>query len=111
MESLGGNSKWWNRFLARHAAMVYYTLLMILFMSSPRLAYLSSELLELHAVDTYTEFYESNKNILKKLPPTKEGFEYFKYAENLYDIFYQISIDEYKHALNMRFVKKLPNRY
>jgi hypothetical protein len=111
MESLGGNSKWWNRFLARHAAMVYYTLLMILFMSSPRLAYLSSELLEMHAVDTYTEFYESNKNILKKLPPTKEGFEYFKYAENLYDIFYQISIDEYKHALNMRFVKKLPNRY
>lgn len=111
MESLGGNSKWWNRFLARHSAMVYYTLLMILFMSSPRLAYLSSELLEMHAVDTYTEFYESNKNILKKLPPTKEGLEYFKYAENLYDIFYQISKDEYKHALNMRFVKKLPNRY
>lgn len=110
MESLGGNSKWWNRFIARHSAMVYYTLLMVLFMASPRLAYLSSELLEMHAVDTYTEFYESNESILKQLPPTKEGLEYFKYAENLYDIFYQISRDEYKHAMNMRFVKKLPNR-
>jgi hypothetical protein len=111
MESLGGNSKWWNRFLARHSAMVYYTVLLVLFMSSPRLAYLSSELLEMHAVDTYTEFYESNKIILKQLPPNKECFEYFKYAENLYDIFHQISKDEYKHALNMRFVKKLPNRH
>lgn len=110
MESLGGNSKWWNRFLARHCAVGYYGILLVLFMCSPRLAYLSSELLEMHAVDTYTEFYESNKQILKSLPPTKEGMEYFKYAENLYDIFYQITIDEYGHALNMRFVKQLPNK-
>lgn len=111
MESLGGNSKWWNRFLARHGAMAYYIILMVMFMASPRLAYLSSELLEMHAVDTYTEFYESNEIILKQLPPNKESLEYFKYAENLYDVFYQIGRDEYKHALNMRFVKKLPNRY
>lgn len=110
MESLGGNSKWWNRFLARHGAMAYYVILMVLFMASPRLAYLSSELLEMHAVDTYTEFYESNKSVLKNLPPNKECLDYFKYAENLYDVFYQISRDEYKHALNMRFVKKLPNK-
>tara|TARA_Y100000389_G_scaffold199637_1_gene238412 strand:- start:5996 stop:6904 length:909 start_codon:yes stop_codon:yes gene_type:complete len=108
MESLGGNSKWWNRFLATHGGMVYYGVLLILFMISPRIAYLSSELLEMHAVDTYTEFYESNENILKQLPPTKEGLEYFKYADNLYDIFYQISKDEYHHALSMRYVKKLP---
>ena len=110
MESLGGNSKWWNRFLARHGAMAYYGVLMVLFMASPRLAYLSSELLEMHAVDTYTEFYESNQSVLKNLPPNKECLDYFKYAENLYDVFYQISRDEHKHALNMRFVKKLPNR-
>jgi hypothetical protein len=109
MESLGGHSKWWNRLLARHISMMYYIVLMILFMASPRLAYLSSELLEMHAVDTYTEFYESNKSILKQLPPNKECLEYFKYAENLYDVFYQIANDEYKHALNMRFVKNLPN--
>jgi ubiquinol oxidase len=110
MESLGGNSKWWNRFIARHGAMAYYGILMVLFMASPRLAYLSSELLEMHAVDTYSEFHESNKSVLKKLPPNKECLDYFKYAESLYDVFYQISRDEYKHALNMRFVKKLPNR-
>ena len=108
MESLGGNSKWWNRFLATHGGMAYYGVLLILFMISPRTAYLSSELLEMHAVDTYTEFYESNVNILKQLPPTKEALEYFRYADNLYDIFYQISKDEYDHALNMRFIKKLP---
>jgi len=108
MESLGGNSKWWNRFLATHGGMAYYGVLLILFMISPRTAYLSSELLEMHAVDTYTEFYESNETILKQLPPTKEGLEYFRYADNLYDIFYQISRDEYDHALNMRFVKRLP---
>lgn len=108
MESLGGNSKWWNRFLATHGGMAYYGMLIILFMISPRTAYLTSELLEMHAVDTYTEFYESNEKILKQLPPTKEGLEYFRYADNLYDIFYQISKDEYDHALSMRFVKKLP---
>lgn len=109
MESLGGNSKWWNRFLARHGGMAYYGVLLILFMVSPKIAYLSSELLEMHAVDTYEEFYESNENVLKQLPPTKECLEYFKYAENLYDIFYRIGQDEYNHALNMRFVKKLPS--
>lgn len=109
MESLGGHSNWWNRFLARHIAMMYYIVLMVFFMASPRLAYLSSELLEMHAFDTYTEFYESNKSILKQLPPNKECLEYFKYAENLYDVFYQIASDEHKHALNMRFVKNLPN--
>tara|TARA_Y100000389_G_C17450690_1_gene514579 strand:- start:457 stop:1368 length:912 start_codon:yes stop_codon:yes gene_type:complete len=108
MESLGGNSKWWNRFLATHGGMAYYGVLLILFMISPRTAYLSSELLEMHAVDTYTEFYESNETILKQLPPTQEGLNYFRYADNLYDIFYQISKDEYDHALSMRFVKKLP---
>ena len=109
MESLGGDTKWWNRFLARHGAMVYYLVLIILFMVSPRTAYLSSELLEMHAVDTYEEFYESNKELLKKLPPTEEALKYFKYSENLYDVFYQICIDEYGHAINMRFIKKLPN--
>jgi len=109
MESLGGDATWWNRFLARHGAMAYYCILIVLFMVSPRNAYLSSELLEMHAVDTYEEFYESNKSLLKRLPPTEEALDYFKYSENLYDVFYQICIDEYGHAINMRFIKKLPS--
>nr|QOI90341.1 hypothetical protein HWQ62_00204 [Pyramimonas orientalis virus] len=109
MESLGGNAKWWNRFLARHGAMAYYGVLLILFMLSPKTAYMSSELLEMHAVDTYTEFYESNESILKNLPPTKEALEYKPGTQNLYDVFKQIRDDEYKHAKQMNYVKQLPN--
>ena len=109
MESLGGNSKWWNRFLARHGAMAYYGVLLVLFMVSPRLAYLSSELLEMHAVDTYTEFYESNANILRNLPPTKQAIQYKPDAWNLYEVFQSIAQDEYKHAMEMRYVKSLPD--
>ena len=110
MESLGGNSKWWNRFLARHGAMAYYGMLLIFFMISPRTAYLSSELLEMHAVDTYTEFYETNEFILKQLPLTNEAYEYDSEAENLYDIFKKISEDELHHAFEMKKVKNLPNQ-
>lgn len=109
MESLGGNISWWNRFIARHGAMAYYGVLLILFMTSPRIAYLSSELLEMHAVDTYTEFYESNERILKNLPPTQEALMYKPDAWNLYDIFKQIASDEYHHAMSMRYIRNLPN--
>ncbi len=111
MESLGGNAKWWNRFLARHGAMAYHGVLLILFMVSPRLAYLSSELLEMHAVDTYTEFYESNEKILKVMSPTKEALDYHPYATNLYDVFKQISKDELEHARQMNYVKQLRDGY
>lgn len=36
---------------------------------SPFLAYNFSELIESHAVDTYTEFAEANKDLLQSLPP------------------------------------------
>jgi ubiquinol oxidase len=105
MESLGGDALWWNRFLARHVAMAYYGVLMIFFMISPRLAYLSSELLEMHAVDTYEEFYTSNTEILSNLPPTKESLEYLNTAQSLYDVFQQICNDEYQHAQQMSILK------
>jgi ubiquinol oxidase len=108
MESLGGDALWWNRFLARHVAMGYYTVLFVFFLFSPKLAYLSSELLELHAVDTYTEFLESNQDILKQLPPTIESYDYMPYATSLHDIFSQIANDEYKHALSMKYMSNLP---
>lgn len=110
MESLGGSASWWNRFLARHGAMAYYGVLLILFMTSPRTAYLSSELLEMHAVDTYTEFFESNEKVLKSLPPTKEAIRYKPDAWNMYDVFKQIATDEFEHAVNMKYVRSLPDR-
>lgn len=107
MESLGGDSLWWNRFLARHTAMVYYLVLVILFMVSPRTAYMSSELLERHAVDTYEEFYEANKDILKKMPLTQSAIDYLPTATTFYDVFKSIANDENEHADTMKVVQSL----
>ena len=61
MEALGGDQSWQVRFLAQHAAVAYYWVLVLLFMASPSLGYLFSVLLEGHAVDTYAEFVEANE--------------------------------------------------
>lgn len=42
------------------------------YLVSPFLAYNFSELIESHAVDTYTEFAEDNKELLQSLPPTPQ---------------------------------------
>lgn len=106
MESLGGDSLWWNRFIARHGAIVYFTVLIVMFMVSPKLAYLSSELLEMHAVHTYTEFYETNEKRLKMMKPTAEALEYDPYSESFYDIFRYIASDELGHARAMKHIRR-----
>jgi ubiquinol oxidase len=50
-----GDQLWIDRFMAQHAAIVYYIILVLLFVFSPKLAYNFSELIEAHAVDTYGE--------------------------------------------------------
>jgi len=107
MESLGGDSLWWNRFLARHGAMAYYVMLVMLFMVSPRIAYMCSEMLELHAVDTYSEFYQSNELLLKEMPLTKAATEYDPEAQTFYDVFVRIANDEKQHANTMGVMKTL----
>ena len=64
MESLGGDQKWRVRFLAQHAAIVYFFVLIGLWITSPSLAYNFSQLIEAHAVDTYEEFAESNLGVM-----------------------------------------------
>lgn len=49
MEALGGDNRWLDRFLARHSAILYYWVINLLFVYSPRLAYNFSELIESHA--------------------------------------------------------------
>jgi ubiquinol oxidase len=107
MESLGGNTLWWNRFLARHGAIAYYVILLLLYIFNPRIAYLSSELLEMHAVDTYTEFYESNREILSSMPLTPAAHGYAPSAENMYDVFVKIAEDEWFHAETMKTIRNL----
>lgn len=58
MESLGGDALWIDRFLAQHGAILYYWVLVAFFLLFPSLAYNFSELVELHASDTYAEFVD-----------------------------------------------------
>ena len=128
MESLGGDQAYWVRFVAQHSALVYFFVLCVLFAISPTLSYRFSELLENHAVITYSVFCENNKQLLKDLPPSKAAVEYYSlgtsdvfYAEfqtaamatgqeirrpgeqmrNLHDVFRAIADDEADHVKTM----------
>jgi ubiquinol oxidase len=86
MESLGGDQTWWVRFVAQHSAIVYYFVLCALFAISPSLSYKFSELLETHAVNTYTVFMDNNRDLLKELPPPNAAVNY--YSLGISDPFY-----------------------
>ncbi|CAM9496956.1 unnamed protein product [Pylaiella littoralis] len=122
MESLGGDTQWSDRFLARHAAIIYYLVLTLGYLVSPFLAYNFSELIESHAVDTYTEFAEVNKELLMSLPATPQALDYYEGGDmylfdefqtsrpafsrrptirNLYDVFSSIRDDELEHVKTM----------
>jgi ubiquinol oxidase len=83
MESLGGDLEWADRFFGQHAAFFYYWILNLMFLISPKVAYNFSELIEMHAVDTYGEFVDENEELLKKLPPSPVAVRYYE-NEDLY---------------------------
>ena len=83
MESLGGDRRWSDRFLAQHAALVYYFGLVVVWLLSPKLAYNFSEKIETHAVATYAQFTEENKELLESLPAPEVAKKYYE-AEDLY---------------------------
>jgi ubiquinol oxidase len=81
MESLGGDQLWFDRFLAEHAALLYFWVLILFYLFSPRLAYMFSELVELHAMDTYRVFVDTNESLLKELPPPLVAASYYRNAD------------------------------
>lgn len=126
IESLGGGQRWVDRFLARHVSILYFFVLILLFLIDPKSAYNSSELLESHAVSTYSQFLRENETALKTIPPPEVAIEYYQMSNplrnvyetqirndyimprNLYDVFLNIAEDEMAHANMMRFLKSLP---
>ena len=123
MESLGGNSRWSVRFLGYHVAFAYYWFLIAIYLASPRIAYQFMELLEAHAVDTYTTFVNENRARLQELPPPPVAISYYKTGDlymfddfqvsrppgsrrppcnNLLDVFTNIAIDEGEHVKTMQ---------
>lgn len=123
MESLGGNSQWTDRFLGYHVAFAYYWFLVAVYLGSPRIAYQFMELLEAHAVDTYTTFVRENRERLRELPAPTVASSYYKFGDlylfddfmttrepgtrrppcdTLLDVFENIAIDEGEHVKTMK---------
>ncbi len=127
MESLGGDQQWVDRFIAEHAAVFYYWVLVLMYAVSPSSSYALSELIEHHASDTYTVFAEQNKELLKTIPPPLVALNYYKSGDlylfdqlqtewvgqaprrpdcnNLYDVFVNIRDDENEHVKTMHALK------
>eukprot|EP00599_Poterioochromonas_sp_BG-1_P004338 CAMPEP_0173148890 /NCGR_PEP_ID=MMETSP1105-20130129/9995_1 /TAXON_ID=2985 /ORGANISM="Ochromonas sp., Strain BG-1" /LENGTH=516 /DNA_ID=CAMNT_0014063643 /DNA_START=35 /DNA_END=1585 /DNA_ORIENTATION=- len=122
-EALGGDQDWFVRFLAKHASVVYFFLLIVMWVLSPSLAYNFSELIEAHAVDTYAEFADANKEVLQSMAAPVIAKEYYEALDlyvfdefqtnrpkgsrrpiirNLYDVVCNIRDDEAEHVQTMR---------
>ena len=61
---------------------MYYWILIFLWLLSPSLSYNFSELIEAHAVDSYGEFVDANRELLEELPAPQIAKLY--YGEDLY---------------------------
>ncbi|MEW5317719.1 MAG: hypothetical protein WDW38_008998 [Sanguina aurantia] len=77
MESLGGDQLWFDRFLAEHAAILYYWVIIGFYLVNPKLAYNFMQRVELHAADTYAVFLEQNKDLLKSMAPPAVALNYY----------------------------------
>nr|KJB57820.1 hypothetical protein B456_009G182200 [Gossypium raimondii] len=77
MEELGGNSWWFDRFLAQHIAIFYYFMTVFMYTLSPRMAYHFSECVESHAFETYDKFIKAQGDELKKKPAPEVAIKYY----------------------------------
>jgi ubiquinol oxidase len=103
-------------------AFLYYWFLIAVYLCSPRIAYEFMELLEAHAVDTYSTFVKENRQRLKMLPPPAVATSYYTAGglyffddfqmrppgsrrptcDSLLDVFVNICEDEGEHVLTMK---------
>jgi ubiquinol oxidase len=122
MEELGGSKHWGDRFLAQHAALLYYWVVVALYLVAPRSAYHFMELVEGHAYHTYDTFVQQHEAELKAQPAPQVAISYYRDGDlymfdefqtgrtpeerrpivnNLYDVFMAIRDDESEHVKTM----------
>ncbi|EPS61569.1 alternative oxidase [Genlisea aurea] len=119
---LGGNSWWFDRYLAQIIAILYYFMTVFMYTLSPRMAYHFSECVENHAFETYDKFVKTEKEKLERLPAPAVAVKYYTEdlylfdefqtsrppnsrrpkIENLYDVFLNVRDDEAEHCKTMR---------
>ena len=117
MEELGGNTQFFDRFLAQHIALGYYAVVIVLYLINPVEAYNLNQDVEEHAFATYDEYLKQNGEKLKLLPAPQVAIDYYvngdmymfdefqttcelrrPVIENLYDVFVAIRDDEAAHV-------------
>jgi ubiquinol oxidase len=122
MEDLGGDKRWADRFLARHVALLYYWIIVLLYLVNPNGAYHFMELVEGHAYHTYDKFLQENEIELRAQPAPPVAVQYYRDGDlylfdefqtvvkpgtrrpptnNLYDVFVNIRDDEQEHVKTM----------
>jgi ubiquinol oxidase len=122
MEELGGNKVWADRFLARHVALIYYWIIVVLYVLHPQSAYHFMELVEGHAYHSYDTFLTEEAETLKAKPAPQVAIQYYRDGDlymfdefqtgqvpehrrpainNLYDVFVNIRDDEQEHVKTM----------
>lgn len=121
MEELGGNDRFFDRFLAQHIAFGYYAIVIALYLLNPVEAYNLNQDVEEHAYATYDAYLKENEAQLKQLPAPQAAIDYYVTGdlymfdefqtdtcelrrpkiENLYDTFIAIRDDELAHVNTM----------
>lgn len=122
MEELGGNERFFDRFLAQHIAFGYYAIVIALYLLNPVEAYNLNQDVEEHAFATYDAYLKENEVQLKQLPAPQAAIDYYVTGdlymfdefqtdscelrrpkiENLYDTFAAIRDDEAAHVSTMK---------
>lgn len=128
MEELGGSDRWFDRFIAQHAAVFYYWMVVAAYMANPSFAYNLNQAVEEHAYETYAKFITVNEEYLKTLPATEVAKEYYRdgdlymfdqmhatakmteirrpKCDTLYDVFCNIRDDEMEHVKTMAYLQE-----
>jgi len=136
MESMGGNKKWGDKFLAQHSAFAYFWFIAGCYVFNPTLAYNFNQVVEEHAYHTYDEFLKEFEEELKVIDAPKVAKDYYRDGdlylfddmhtckeslneasdaptarrrpkmETLYDTFMAIRDDEAEHVKTMIHLQK-----
>jgi ubiquinol oxidase len=122
MEELGGDEKWFDRFVAQHIALSYFWLSLAFYFINPTFAYNFNQAVEEEAFETYERFVDINETFLKGQPAPQAAKDYYGGGDlylfdaissgtgshtrrpkmkTLYDCFCAIRDDEAEHAKTM----------
>jgi len=78
MEELGGGRRWADRFLAQHAAVAYFWVVTLLYLTRPAMAYHLNEQVEGHAFETYDKFIGAHGERLSKMRAPRTAVTYYE---------------------------------